>query len=137
MKVNCCDNCVVDPMCTVGCDDFWVYYKSLEQTNSKRLKIMGICVKIMVTMSISHGIAVLTGISVASGEDKSYYVIEYFGIAYWYWSYLVVYMIPFIVYLYVMIQRIRVKKMIIRIDSGKRQVFICEKKFEEVKNDLL
>lgn len=136
MKVKCCHNCIVDPICTAGCDELWTYYKSMEQKLSKWLKIMKISLNSMILFSLSHGLMVLTEFSVPS-ESHSYYTIEYLGLTYWYWWFIVIYMIPFAIYLYFMIHRILIKKIMHKISGGKRTFFIAEKRFEEVRDKLL
>jgi hypothetical protein len=83
----------------------------------------------MIVFSIGHGLMVLTGFSVPS--ENHYYTIEYLGLTYWYWWFVIIYMIPFVTYLYFMIHRILVKKIIIKVDAGGRSSFISHKKFEE------
>lgn len=129
MKIKCCRNCVVDPICTAGCDDLWLYYKSLEKKSSKHVKIMRVCLKVMLTLSIVHGLVLVTGLSVPIKEN--HYRIEYLGFTYWYWWFGIIYMIPVVINIYSAVDRAIIKKVITKINGGKRTWFIREKEHQD------
>lgn len=130
MNVKCCNACIVDPMCTVGCKELWIYYKLLKQKSSKYFKIMKICVNSMIVFSVGHGLMLATGFSVRTGSGN-YYEIEYLGLTYWYWWFIVIYMASVVAYLYFMVRRTLTQKIISKIDVSRRSSFISHKHFQE------
>jgi hypothetical protein len=131
MKVKCCNGCVVNAMCTVGCDNLWIYYTSLQKKTFKHLRFMDISIKFALVIAIVNGIFLLSGFTVPMTEDSSYYVIKYFGITYWYPWVLISYTIPLLYNVFYMTRRVLVKRIMLKIMEGRLGGFIDNKEFEE------
>ena len=124
MKIVCCENCVVDPMCTSGCDVLWSCYNQLKKKGDKYGKISTTAVRVMLVISLFWGIGNMTEYILI---DHNIVTIDHLGMVFWYWWYSIGYAIIFSTFLLFRLLSKRVKKTVRAVENSKRGLFIWHK----------
>jgi len=130
MKNKCCYGCIVDPMCTSGCHDLWEYYASMKKRWRREHKYSRRSVNTLLVLAAGWNIGCLTGV-ISFIDGTSVFVVTFIGASFWYGWYWFVYAIPLSIFLFFMVRNQLVRKMIRRIELGKRGEYISMKTFEE------
>lgn len=130
MKISCCNNCIVDPMCASGCDALWDCHVELKKKKSKCDKASTISIRAMIVISIFWGIGNLTGY-INVNQDSNMVTIDHLGMVFWYWWYLIGYAtIVSIFLLFELLSKI-IKRTINTIEGNERGFFIWHKKMQQ------
>lgn len=131
MKIKCCRNCVVDPMCKIGCDKLWKTYEEANEKRKQYQKIGRICFWTMISLSMINFLSWQFEIVIPLPEDRNYRVIPAINLTYWYWWYMILYCIPLTYSVFILLRQRVLRKLRVEIHCGERSSFINEMLFKE------